>query len=267
MLKTEHYIPPPEHVLSPYVHSIFSARGELVKEHISPKGVLDIIFNFGDPMESQSFGRIQIPGRWEKVLFCGQRTESMLSVPNGPVNIFGVTLHASFSRELIHIPLHELTDHLMDATLIFPETAELWNRIGDSPEFCDRCEILLNWLQSLLKQEEKTAFIIHACRQLKRIPEGKTIDTVSQISGLSNRQIRRLFNQYVGITPGRYLKIARFIKAIQLMNTDLTLTEIAHHAHYYDQAHFCRDFSNMAKMPPGKYRTLIGPVPGHIFYH
>lgn len=267
MLKTEHYIPPPEHVLNPYVHSIFSARGELVKEHISPKGVLDIIFNFGDPMESELFGRVQAPDTWQKVLFCGLRTESMLSVPNGSVNIIGVTLHASFSRELIHIPLHEMTDQLIDATLIFPETSELWNCMGETPEFSDRCEILLTWLQSLLMQKEKTPFIIQACRQLQQIPEGKTMDKVSQISGLSNRQIRRLFNQYVGITPGRYMKIARFIKAIQLMNTDMTLTEIAHHSHYYDQAHFCRDFTDMAKISPREYRSLIGPVPGHIFYH
>jgi hypothetical protein len=38
-----------------------------------------------------------------------------------------------------------------------------------------------------------------------------------------------------------------------------------HAAHYYDQAHFCRDFKEIAGMSPSEYRARAGHVPGHLF--
>lgn len=267
MLNTSHFTPPPGHILHQYVHSIFSANGKLAKEHISPEGVVDIIFNFGEPIETRSISQFRSPLKWEKVLLSGLRTTSFFSLPGGSVNFIGVSLHASYSRELIPFPLDEIADQMIDASLIFPETNELWLRLGETRKFHDQCNILLDWLQLYLKPQAQIKFIVHACQELDQFPEAKTMDAIFQVSGLSTRHVRRLFHQYVGITPGHYMRIARFIKAIHLMNTSMTLTEIAYNSHYYDQAHFCRDFNDLTNMTAKEYRALMGPVPGHLFYH
>jgi AraC-like DNA-binding protein len=50
-----------------------------------------------------------------------------------------------------------------------------------------------------------------------------------------------------------------------MMSSPLSLTEIAHAANYFDQAHFCRDFKEISGITPSEYREKVGPAPGHIF--
>jgi AraC-like DNA-binding protein len=50
-----------------------------------------------------------------------------------------------------------------------------------------------------------------------------------------------------------------------MMPSDRSLTDIAYGVYYADQAHFCRDFKEIAGMTPKEYRHRMSPVPGHIF--
>ena len=69
----------------------------------------------------------------------------------------------------------------------------------------------------------------------------------------------------MGVAPSQYLRLSRFVRALHLMRGTLTLTEVAHAAHYFDQAHFCRDFKAIAGTTPGAYRAAAGPALGHVF--
>jgi transcriptional regulator GlxA family with amidase domain len=82
---------------------------------------------------------------------------------------------------------------------------------------------------------------------------------------MSERHLRRVFLEHVGLTPGHWRRLARFRGAVGLMASPCTLTQVAHGAGYADQAHFCRDFAEIAGMTPGEYRQRVGPLPGHIF--
>ena len=68
------------------------------------------------------------------------------------------------------------------------------------------------------------------------------IATICEEVGLSPRQLNRRFTHIVGVGPkffGQILQI-NWVVALLYFNDTATLTEIAHEAGFYDQAHFNR---------------------------
>lgn len=71
-------------------------------------------------------------------------------------------------------------------------------------------------------------------------------------SGVSPRQLRRLFDFYIGDSPKTFSKVVRFQ---QLLHTTPTADSLKAHkrffdAGYYDQAHFIKEFKTMYGLPP-----------------
>lgn len=80
---------------------------------------------------------------------------------------------------------------------------------------------------------------------------GSDIDT-----GLSSRQMRRLFNFYIGDSPKSFAKVVRFQNILQAKPSlqSLRQNKLFFDAGYYDQAHFIKEF-----------RTLYGVTPTEAF--
>jgi len=105
----------------------------------------------------------------------------------------------------------------------------------------------------------------HACSVLAPTPQDAGVDRIAHDMGVSSRHLRRVFLEYVGVTPLEYARLQRFHRALNLMPSDLSLTAIAHESHYYDQAHLCHDFKDIAGVTPGEYRVHAGPISGLLF--
>lgn len=73
-------------------------------------------------------------------------------------------------------------------------------------------------------------------------------------SQLSQRQLERIFKQWLGITPKHYQRILRLKKAITYLrnNSDVRLADVAQCFGYSDQAHMTREFRTLACITPGK---------------
>ena len=73
-------------------------------------------------------------------------------------------------------------------------------------------------------------------------------------TGLSPRQMRRLFKYYVGCAPKIFSKVIRFqqILGAKPSTTSLRNNPIFHDAGYYDQAHFIKEFKKFFGTTPGE---------------
>ncbi|RNL90744.1 AraC family transcriptional regulator [Sinomicrobium pectinilyticum] len=79
-------------------------------------------------------------------------------------------------------------------------------------------------------------------------------------TGVSPRQLRRLFDFYIGSTPKTFSKVVRFQHILQAKPSTQSLREnkVFFDAGYYDQSHFIKEFKNMYGMTPSlawKIRT------------
>lgn len=265
-MKIERYIPPVSHPLHPYVQSIFFAGGSHARELVLPKCNVDILFNLGAPIQVEGTACLARATTWQKSLVAGLQTGAIVSRPQGSVTILGISLKAATCRAVLPLPLSEITDWVVDGALLFPEIDLLWERLGTDLSFSQQCRHVLDWLAARMVPPLQAALIHCACGLLDGHPDGRRLDKIVQMSAVSPRHLRRLFQQHVGIGPAQYLRLSRFTKALLLMDSPLTLTEIAHEALYFDHAHFCRDFKEIAGIPPGQYRHEAGPALGHVFY-
>lgn len=94
-----------------------------------------------------------------------------------------------------------------------------------------------------------------ACR---RISEKLSFVTVAELADefhLSVGRFSDIFKDYTGKPPHEYISIMRIAKAKELLlNTDLTIGEIASSVGYYDQNYFSRAFKKIEGVSPRVYR-------------
>ena len=73
-------------------------------------------------------------------------------------------------------------------------------------------------------------------------------------TGLSQRQLRRLFKYYIGDTPKSFSKVVRFQNILKAKPSTQSLKQnkLFYDLGYYDQAHFIKDFKNFYGVTPSK---------------
>lgn len=86
-----------------------------------------------------------------------------------------------------------------------------------------------------------------------RIEEPFDLDACAEQLRLSRRQIERLFNRYLGLTPVRYMNDLRLQRGRALLaETDMSVTEVAIACGYASTSHFSKSFR--AKYAVSPYR-------------
>jgi AraC family transcriptional regulator len=82
-----------------------------------------------------------------------------------------------------------------------------------------------------------------------------SIDSLAQEAGLHPGHVVAQFRAWFGGSPGELVRQRRVDLAVDLiLRTELSLTEIAHRAGYYDQSHFTNDVRKRTGLTPGSFR-------------
>ena len=108
--------------------------------------------------------------------------------------------------------------------------------------------------------------IAQALEALSHFSDGFDVHAAVRDSGYSHRHFIALFEGAVGLTPKRYARVLRFKAALEKWAADpsVSLAELALAAGYGDQAHFNRDFREMAGISPTEYRRAAPRFPHHV---
>ncbi|MDZ7845658.1 MAG: helix-turn-helix domain-containing protein [Owenweeksia sp.] len=75
---------------------------------------------------------------------------------------------------------------------------------------------------------------------------------LAQGSGVSGRQLRRLFSKVCGINPQRYAKIIQMRHVMGLIENkqEYRLTDLAYDSNFFDVSHFIRTFQGLVGKNP-----------------
>lgn len=218
-------------------------------------------------------------------VFESDRTSPRVAIPRPEVHLvarFGpsgaLDLHAMGVRERVHrkvIPegMRAVTARLrIDATramLGVPGAAlsgrivalaDLWGEAA-TQRLCERL-VAARDMHDAAGILERT-LIERAARASSRTRERLAVDAASRLAsthvnavaddlGVSERHLRRVFHETVGVSPKAYARLTRFHRALRAAHEDAraSWTSIAASSGYYDQAHLIADFRAIAGVTP-----------------
>lgn len=89
--------------------------------------------------------------------------------------------------------------------------------------------------------------------------ESHNVTSVAESLGISERHLRRVFREVVGLSPKAFFKLMRFKRALTAAKDggNPSWSDIAVGAGYYDQAHLIADFRSIAGATPREFLAEV----------
>ncbi|WP_296385807.1 helix-turn-helix domain-containing protein [Winogradskyella sp.] len=79
------------------------------------------------------------------------------------------------------------------------------------------------------------------------------LDLIDNIS-ISQKTLETHFKRIVGLTPGKYIRLYRFLKLMRKYESnEIELKDLIYMYNYYDHSHFTKDFKHFMKQSPKDY--------------
>ena len=226
-------------------------------EPIPPDGRTEIIVHGGDPFE-QADG----DGTWriqDRVLFAGQATRAVRLRPRGYARIVGARLHPTGAHRLLRVRQDQLTDGIVELHVLDRRLARVLRDDVASREHGEAMVAALD--RALAHAAPECGDASPAADAVALAMSRRGLVKVAALAAelnLTARQIERLFQERVGLSPKLFLRIVRFQEVLGSLRggappDGLPWAEIAARHGFYDQAHFIRDFKAFVGESPGAW--------------
>jgi AraC-like DNA-binding protein len=260
----------PHQLLKPYVLMYWHLQGDSRgrQERVLPNGVVELIFNLGNPHRVIDLARPARSGLYRDAWVAGVQRGPLLIESTVGSHLFGVRLRPEGARALLQLPLSELTDAVV-------ETSAVWGRRFDglhaalaaapTARACaDAADRFL--LGSLRLGERRTDRAVAWIRQSLTAQPNLSVDTLSRTVGLSPRRLRERFADSVGVSPKTLARVYRLQHAIALAGRSeaVTWAEVAAGAGFSDQPHMIREFRTLTLASPSEYLRLRDEDENHM---
>ena len=175
-----------------------------------------------------------------------------------PLELIDVArLQRATKDQWVNQTLCEVTDSVVPLSELWAARAnEYTERLALAGEMMARVRIVEGILFEALRVNRQRDGAVERCVQLiQSAGDPVSVKGLGSTIGLSSRQLRRRFQNAIGMTPKEFVRVNRFIRAAHRLREPASnsFTETAHACAYFDQAHFNHDFREFAGMTPGEF--------------
>lgn len=204
-------------------------------------GCIDIFFELNNPAESFVMG------------FCKKYTEFPLE---NSFDYIGVRFLPTMFPQLFKINAAELSNRFENLDVVTPGTARFITSAFETglpvTEIKHRFDDYFLHLATSIDFNHDARFygaLSVILQNFGMLNVEKDLDT-----GLSPRQLRRLFEHYIGDSAKTFSQVVRFQNILRAKPSQQSLREnkLFYDNGYYDQAHFIKEFKNLYGVTPGK---------------
>ncbi len=204
-------------------------------------GCIDIFFNHRQPTKNFVMG------------FCRKYTEFPLG---NTFNYIGIRFLPAAFPLLFGINARNLSNQAQELKLVIPEFSQWIDQEIQASLSFERIVSLLNDKLFSLIQEQTFDYDNRFFEALNLIFKNKgVLETEKDLNtGLSPRQLRRIFNFYIGTTPKAFSNVVRFQHILNANPSQQSLKEnlLYFEAGFFDQAHFIKDFKKFYGVTPSQ---------------
>lgn len=234
-----------------------------------PDGNVEIIIDLHDQpqyiYDNESLKEIQT---CRNVWASGVRTEP-ITIPSGKnSSMLIIVFKRGMAYPFFPFPMNEIADSVVDADLIWGnDFALLREQINEHKQSERKFAIVEEHLvQNYLDRMIVNPCVEYAIGRLVADPASVTIANLTGKIGYSQKHFISMFTRQIGITPKGYLKLMRFQKTIEMIEStlDLDWPQLALTAGFYDQAHFIHDFKTFSGFTPADYSRRKGELLNYV---
>lgn len=247
-IRCEQYSPSEQ--LQPYISCYWTMASTIELEkpilhRIIPDGCIDVIFDLSERSRAKAAS------------VAGTMTKPLLAEMRGRVCYLAVRFQPGGFLYFFDTPAHYLTDKVLPLeTISASREHELIERLIEVDDIGDRIELLEQHFSNLLTRNDRDDPTVRIT--LSDILRHKGDIGISQLSkgaGSSQRQLRRKFERWIGVSPKSFCRIIRFQSTLRMLpsRSRCNLLSVALDAGYYDQSHFIHEFKSYSGLNPSDF--------------
>lgn len=191
--------------------------------------------------------------------FSGQQKSFSDIELDGNLHLFSVAFQPHAPWFLFKIPAHEFHNRNVSfKDILKDEGHEVEQRLALAGGLDHRVRIINDFLLQKLKKnyfDYQYKRIDNSLLHINSMGGMVEIDFLASSACLGRKQFERTFLDFIGTTPGQFLKIVRFQQAIYKKQKGefKNFTSLAHECGFFDQAHMTNDFKQLSGMTPKQY--------------
>lgn len=188
----------------------------------------------------------------------GPQTRASYLTPNDLPRCVTIRLRPGRARPVLGVPMSELVDRVVPLHDLWgPYATALTGKLSRART--GTAELLTGALAARLDRQSAAdlarAALVESAAGLLAGTEGPgRVPEVAGELGVSERHLRNLFTDGVGVPPKRFARIHR-VRTVLAQARHEPWAELAADTGYYDQSHMSADFRAVMGVPPGAYRA------------
>ncbi len=246
--------PPPElaaHVLG-FVHRDENPGRQVVR--VLPETRTSIQIMAGEPYWLRDPGDAARWRRLPRIAIWGPRYQWCYGFAAGRIHAYAFSLTASAFCTLIKAPAHTALNAALDLSALHPDLADALDADGNESFDVWRARAA-NALSAFFAAHTIAPDPIAATLSILATAESNSVEQAAAHAALSERQYRRVFAQFYGVTPKLYQRAIRVDRMIRQLHEAPWETDTFHETPiaYADQPHAIREFRSMTGLTPGEY--------------
>lgn len=169
---------------------------------------------------------------------------------------FGLSLHPTALHKILNTDVSKLMNNHIPLEKI---NKDCFNKINPIFENYTKPKEAINSIELFLAETPLTinqnTILIDSAIDLIRLKEGLlNIEDILKEVNVSQKTLETQFKIIVGLTPGKYIRLYRFLKLMKKYeNQEINLQDLIYMYDYYDSSHFNKDFKLFMNTSPTSY--------------
>lgn len=150
-----------------------------------------------------------------------------------------------------------ILDERLQALTLLPDVEQLFDTVRPAEQTLRRIDDLIEQLSGLRPEAPLKSIdprIANALQVIQQaLPEEVPVEQLATNAGLSKSRFLHLFKEQLGLPMRQYLLWRRLYETVRLWDEGMTMTDAAHAAGFYDQAHYTRTMRRMLDVTPSQF--------------
>lgn len=249
--------PPPS--LFPFIECVWTLKSHANYfrkcELIIPGGRIEMIFNFGDPMNWIDSKDLSSTRTNSGSYILGPRNRPFFVEQNGIIDMLGVRFRHGGLTPFTSMPMNLLMNAVVPQDQIFGSFIDtLTSRISETTASQHHVNLIEDFLTKRIHADTDTFQTFRLISKVKECDSSSFLKSLRETTGVHYKKLERVFSKYTGYNPKNFTRVVRFYRALHEMKKHPSdLTGIGFSNGYYDQPHFIRDFKTFTGKSPTQF--------------